>query len=258
MRKVSLGIIISAIVMVAAGAFANAQTPAPKSEVEIRGVYAIPSGEVNFSTTTTAGTTISFANDFGLKNKLGFDLRYTYRTENGKHKFMVNYGRTSTSNTRVLSRTFVFQDQIYTANLNTKAESSLGIALATYAYRWGNKKVRIGPMGQVGFATTRVGLSAVSNTAIAARDASITSIAGTIGYDMDINPSEKVNIFNNVGVARYKHERFLRGEVGLRYYVTKALGVSGGYQFGKFKLVNNQNFIQANENGPFFGGVFRF
>lgn len=258
MRKLYFGIILSAIVMVAAVASVSAQTTAPKNEVEIHGIYAIPSGSASFSGTTTAGTTISFANDFGFKNKLGFGLGYIYRSENGKHKLMANYSRTSTDNTRTLSRTFIFQGQTYTAGLNTKAESSLGLFLAGYAYRWGNKKVRIGPMGQVGFATARLALSAVSNTAIAAREGSITALAGTIGYDMDINPTAKVNIFNNVGIAKYKNERFLRGEVGIKYYATQAVGVTGGYQFGKYKLVNNQNFIEADENGPFFGVVFRF
>ena len=178
MRKLHFGIFISAI-LVAVGTSVSAQTTVPKNEIEIRGIYAVPSGEVDFSGTTGAGNTVSFDNDFDLKNKLGFGLRYTYRSENGKHKLMAGYHRTATSNTRLLSRTFVFQGQTYTANLNTRAEDSLGLFLAPYVYRWGNKKVRIGPMGQVGWATTRVGLTAVSNTAIAAREGSITALAGT-------------------------------------------------------------------------------
>ena len=150
MRKLHFGIFISAI-LVAVGTSVSAQTTVPKNEIEIRGIYAVPSGEVDFSGTTGAGNTVSFDNDFDLKNKLGFGLRYTYRSENGKHKLMAGYHRTATSNTRLLSRTFVFQGQTYTANLNSRAEESLGLFLAPYVYRWGNKKVRIGPMGQVGW-----------------------------------------------------------------------------------------------------------
>src|SRR4051812_42114073 len=59
----------------------GAQTSTPKNEIEVQGIYAIPSGSVDFSTTTAAGSDISFANDFGLKNRFGFGLRFTHRSE---------------------------------------------------------------------------------------------------------------------------------------------------------------------------------
>jgi len=132
------------------------------------------------------------------------------------------------------------------------------VFLATYAYRWGNQKVRIGPMAQLGFATARVDLSAVTNTADAERSGSITKLVGTVGYDMDIHPTDRVNIYNNVGVFRLKRDRVLRGEVGMKYYLTRAFGVNVGYQFGRYKLVDDPNFIRVNEHGPLFGAVLRF
>ncbi|MFL6337401.1 MAG: hypothetical protein ACJ754_29225 [Pyrinomonadaceae bacterium] len=258
MRRSLFVPIIGVIFLAAAGAPSSAQTAAPKNEVEFNGIYTIPGGEVNLSGSTAAGTTISFENDFGLKNKLGFGLRYIRRAESGKHKFMLNYARTASSNTRALSRTIVFRDRTYAANLDTRAEESLGVFLATYAYRWGNQKVRIGPMAQLGFATARVDLSAVTNTADTERSGSITKLVGTVGYDMDIHPTDRVSIYNNVGVFRLKRDRVLRGEVGLKYYLTRAFGVNGGYQFGRYKLVDDPNFIRANEHGPLFGAVLRF
>ncbi|MEO8573683.1 MAG: hypothetical protein ABI481_06910 [Pyrinomonadaceae bacterium] len=218
----------------------------------------MPGGEANFSTTTAAGTTVAFDDDFDLKSKWGFGVRYTFRSPNGKHKLWATYARTSASNTRTLSRTFVFLGQTYPVNLDTRSDTSLGIFLASYAYRWGSKKIRIGPMAQVGWATARVELAAVTNTTIADRSGSISALAGTVGYDMDINPSDKFNIFNNVGFMALGKQRFIRGELGLRYYITRNFGVSGGYQFGKYKLTNNDNYIQANESGPFVGGLVRF
>src|SRR4051812_9307480 len=199
MRRSLFGLIIGVSILAAAGVPSSAQTTAPKNEVELNGIYTIPGGEVNFSGTTAAGSTISFENDFGLGNKLGFGLRYIHRAESGKHKFMLNYARTASSNTRALSRTLVFRDRTYTANLDTRAEESLGVFLATYAYRWGNQKVRVGPMAQLGFATARVDLNAVTNTADAERSGSITKLVGTVGYDMDIHPTNRINIYNNVG-----------------------------------------------------------
>ncbi|MFL6230360.1 MAG: hypothetical protein ACJ741_16430, partial [Pyrinomonadaceae bacterium] len=121
MRKFHFGMVIGALILMAAGARVSAQTAAPKNEIEVNGIYAIPGGAASFSGTTAAGTAISFDNDFDFKNKLGFGLRYIYRSENGKHKIILNYARTSSDNTRALSRTIIFRDQIYTANLNTRA-----------------------------------------------------------------------------------------------------------------------------------------
>ena len=57
----------------------------PKNEVEIRATVSVPSGEANFSGTGAAGSTIDFNRDFDFKNEWGFEIKYAYRSENGKH-----------------------------------------------------------------------------------------------------------------------------------------------------------------------------
>jgi len=255
MKKIYLGIIL---VLLTTAIMAQAQTATPKNEVEITGSYVFQSGTLKFSTTTAPGTVISLKDDLDLKSKLGYGLRYTYRSENGKHKMWATYSRTSEDGTKTLSRTLTFLGQTYTANLAVRSERSLGMFLASYAYRWGNKKVRIGPMAQVGWSTTRVAIAAVSNSAIAAREGSTSAVAGSFGYDMDINPSEKVNIYNNVGIAVLFGERFVRGEVGVRYYLTRSFGLTGGFKFGTYKVLKDDNYVQADQNGPVFGGLIRF
>jgi|GEM_PF-2477984 hypothetical protein len=41
-------------------------------------------GEANFSGTNDAGSTLDFNRDFDFGNRWGFELRYTYRSENKK------------------------------------------------------------------------------------------------------------------------------------------------------------------------------
>src|SRR5215471_18430229 len=153
--------------MIAAGilliftAAINAQSSSQdtKSEVEIRGLFAVPSGEASILGTTTGGNTIDFSRDFDFKNQFGFELRYTYRTEDKKHKVLLNYNHIDWNRTTSLSRSFTFLGQTYVANFNATGDLSLGYFRAEYAYRWGNDKFRIGPMADMGVITTRVKVS---------------------------------------------------------------------------------------------------
>jgi hypothetical protein len=258
MIKIPSVIITNLILLMAVVISASAQADKPRSEVEVSGIYTIPSGSVNLSGTTPNDTTVDFSRDLDLQNRWGYGLKYIYRSESGKHKLWASYTHTSNTNTGLLNRSIIFGGRVYIANVTTRSDTSLGIFLASYAYRWGNDKIRIGPMGQLGWATTKVGLNAVGISAGGSREGSISSVAGTVGYDMDYDPNPKVNIYNNVGFMALSGERFLRGEIGLKYYFVRAFGINGGYQFGNYKLKKNQNFIDARENGPFIGGVLRF
>src|SRR5436309_7886720 len=97
---------------------AQSSSDRPKNEIEIRGTYSIPSGEANFSGTSASGSTIDFARDFDFKNEFGFQVRYAYRSSNGKHKIGAGYDSTNWERNTTLSRTIVFEGVTYTANAN--------------------------------------------------------------------------------------------------------------------------------------------
>jgi Outer membrane protein beta-barrel domain len=229
-----------------------------RHEIEVRGVYLIPTGEVSLSNTQTSGTTIDFERDFDLPNRFGIDLKYTYRSENRKHKLWVGYARSSYSSTTTLTRTIEFLGQTYTANLQIKSERTLSDLAAGYSYRWGTENFRIGPMGTLGFVKPEVTIDSVSNTNISRREGSITKFAALIGYDLDYDPSSRINIFHNLGAIAYKRDRLFHAEGGIRVYPSEHFGVSGGYKFVNYKLVDGINFISAREHGPFIGGLLRF
>lgn len=249
---------ITHLIFLVAAVSVNAQTTPLKNEIEVRGALAIPSGEASFSSNGSTGTVISFSEDFDFKNELGFLVRYTHRTESGKHKFLGEFGQTKWSRTRSLSRSFTFLGQTYVANLDTESELKLTDFRVMYAYRWGNEKIRIGPMFDMGVVSTRLDLTGTTNNGTRSDSGKITKFAATIGYDLDYDPTPQVNIFHNLGAIAFQGERLFHTEGGLKFFPTRHFGVTGGYRALRYRVEKNDNFILVKAHGPFFGGVFRF
>ena len=229
-----------------------------KNEIEVRGVLAIPSGDASFSSSGNAGTVVSFSRDFDFKNELGFELRYTYRSENGKHKFSGDYAQTSWDRQTTLSRSFTFLGQTYQANLAASAKLRLSDFKVMYAYRWGNEKIRIGPMVDMGAISTRLEVSGTTNNGSRSDKGTITKFAATVGYDLDYAPAPKVYIFNNLGAIAFQGEHLFHVEGGVRAYFTDHFGVSGGYRYQRYRVEKSDDFLKVNNHGPFFGGLIRF
>ena len=249
---------ISSVVLLFAFVTADAQDPRPKNEIEVRGVLSVPSGEASFTSNGNTGSVISLDGDFDFRNELGFEARYTYRTENGKHKFLGEYSQTSWERSNTLTRSFTFLGQTYVANLDTSADLKLSTFRAMYAYRWGNDKIRIGPMADMGVVSTSLDLTGTTNNGTRTESGKITKFAATLGYDLDYDPNSKVNIFHNLGAIRFQGERLFHVEGGARIFVTRQFGFSGGYKAIRYRVEKNDNFILVRAHGPFFGGVFRF
>jgi hypothetical protein len=259
MRTLVRHVLIYAFIVAAAvTVHAQSSSDEPRNEVEVRGLYSIPSGEANFSGTGSSGSTISFSRDFAFRNRLGFGLRYTYRSENGKHKLLADFGQTSTNRSTTLSRSFTFRDQTYLANLSISGDLRLRDFRAMYSYRWGNDKIRIGPMLDIGTIAARLIISGTTNSGTRSTEGSITSFVATLGYDLDYKPTPKVRIFNNLGAIAYSGQHFFRVEGGLNYFPARHVGISGGYRAVRYKLVDGANFITVRTHGPFFGGILRF
>lgn len=260
MRKINYSLTFCAAIWMVTVHSLSAQTVSdqPKSEIEVRGTYLTLDGEASFSTPQIAGTTFSFSKDFSLPERLGVDLRYTYRSKSGKHKVLFDYSRANFDATRTLTRTIVFQGQAFPVNLAVRAEYTLNDFRAMYAYRWGNRKIRFGPMVDVGFVKSTVGLSASLNNSSVAREGNTTKPALAVGYDLDYYPTSKVNIFHTLGGFAAGGDQIFRTEGGIRYYPVRHFGVSGGYAFKHYKTTDDPNFVLVKPHGPFFGGVIRF
>ena len=236
----------------------DAQDSRPKNEIEVRGVLSIPSGEASFSSNGDTGTVISFSRDFDFRNELGFQLRYTHRTENGKHKFLGEYAQTTWNRSSALTRSLTFRGQTYVANLEASADLRLSDFRVMYAYRWGNDKIRIGPMADMGVVSTRLNVTGTTNNGTRSESGKITKFAATLGYDLDYDPTSRVNIFNNLGAIAFQGERLFHVEGGMRVFATRHFGFSGGYKAQRYRVEKNDDFILVKAHGPFFGGVFRF
>jgi hypothetical protein len=127
-----------------------------------------------------------------------------------------------------------------------------------YSYRWGTEKFRIGPMADAGFVSTRLQLTGATNNGVRTGERTITKLAATVGYDLDYDPSEKVNLFHNLGAIVFQGEHLFHSEGGVRYFPVRNFGLTGGYKFERYKVEDGSDFITVRAHGPFFGGVLRF
>lgn len=252
-----VAIVAFACTAFAGGALAQS-TSRPLNEIEIRGLVSIPSGEANFSGTTDAGNTLDFERDFDFKNELGFLVRYTYRSEDGKHKLLGEFTSTSWNRSTTLTRSFTFRGETYVANANIDGELNLRTFRAMYAYRWGNDKVRIGPMVDMGLVRVDLDITGTTNNGTRTAAGEVNKFAATVGYDLDYDPLPNVNIFNNLGLIAFQNDRLFHAEGGIRYYPSRNFGVVGGYSYQRYRWVDDDDFLRITAQGPFFGGVIRF
>ncbi|HEY5837480.1 MAG TPA: hypothetical protein VIT19_00500 [Pyrinomonadaceae bacterium] len=245
-------------VALASVTFGQSSPDAPRNEIEVRGVVSVPSGEANFSGTTNSGSTLDFNRDFDFKNELGFQIRYTNRSENKKHKIVASYESSSWDRSTTLTRSFVFRGETYVANANIQGDLKLRTFRAMYAYRWGNDKIRFGPMVDMGVISAGLDLAGTTNNGTRTTEGSVTKFAATVGYDLDYDPAPNVNIFNNLGVIAFQNDRLFHTEGGVRYYPARQFGVVGGYRYQRYRWVDDNDFLRISAQGPFFGGIFRF
>jgi len=251
--------IAGAVILFIGSAIVNGQSSdQPRSEIEVRGNLSIPTGETNFSGTTNNDQTIDFGRDFSFDNKLGWEGRYIYRSENQKHKFMAAYSRDNWDQERTLTRTFTFLGQTYVANASADLDLTIRTFRGMYAYRWGNEKVRIGPMVDMGVISVDVKLNGTTNNGARSTEGTISKFAATVGYDLDANPTSKINIFHNLGAIAFQGDHLFHTEGGVKFYFSHHFGVLGGYRYSRYKLEKNDNLVLVRQHGPFFGGVARF
>jgi hypothetical protein len=259
-KKFSIRLMTSMVILLATVVLVEAQSAAdePRNEIEVRGTFSIPSGEASFGSGGSSGSTISFSRDFDFSNEFGFEVRAQHKSTNGKHKFLVDYADTGWERSVTLTRSFTFRGETYVANASLAGNLSLRQFRAMYAYRWGNEKFRIGPMGDVGVITTRLKLSGTTNNGARTAEGSITKLAATIGYDLDYDPNPRFNFFNNLGAIAFQGEHLFHVEGGAKYFPSRHFGLSGGYRFQRYKVTDDPDFLTVRSNGPFFGGIVRF
>jgi hypothetical protein len=229
-----------------------------RNEIEVRGTVSVPSGEASFTRNGITGSVIDFERDFDFKNEIGFELRYTHRTASGKHKFLAAYEQTTWNRSRTLSRSFNFLGQTFVANLDASSDLRLSDFRGMYAYRWGNEKFRIGPMADMGVISTRLNITGTTNNGTRTAEGKISKFAATVGYDLDYDPTPRINIYNNLGAIRFQGERLFHVEGGVRIFATHNIGFTGGYKAARYRVEKDDDFLKVITHGPFFGGVFRF
>jgi hypothetical protein len=144
------------------------------------------------------------------------------------------------------------------ANLAAAADLKLRTFRGMYSYRFGNEKIRFGPMIDMGVIGVRLNITGATNNGVRTAEGSVTKFAATLGYDLDYDPIPQLSFFNNLGGIAFSGERLFHVEGGVKYFPVRNFGASFGYKFRHYKLTDNSDFLQVRTHGPFFGGVIRF
>ncbi len=113
-------------------------------------------------------------------------------------------------------------------------------------------------MVDMGVISTSVKLTGTTNNGTRSTDGSISKFAATVGYDLEANPTSKLNLFHNLGAIAFQGEHLFHTEGGIKFFLSHHFGVVGGYRFSRYRLEDNDNFVLVRQHGPFFGGVARF
>ena len=96
---------------------------------------------------------------------------------------MVDYSRDNWDQQRTLTRSFTFLGQTYLANASADLGVTIRVFKVMYSYRWGNEKVRFGPMVDMGVVSSSVNLTGTTNNGTRSAECTISKFAATLGYD---------------------------------------------------------------------------
>ena len=113
-------------------------------------------------------------------------------------------------------------------------------------------------MADMGVISTRLNITGTTNNGTRTAEGKISKFAATVGYDLDYDPTPRINIYNNLGAIRFQGERLFHVEGGVRIFATHNIGFTGGYKGARYRVEKDDDFLKVIAHGPFFGGVFRF
>lgn len=237
---------------------AQSSSAGPQNEVQFRGDLRYLSGDANFSGNNDSGSTISFGADFNLDRSVGYDLRYVRRSKNDRHKFVAHFSSSDWGRSASLSRNFTFLGHTYVAHLEIDLDVSLKTFGGSYAYRWGNKKVRFGPKVDAGLVNVGVKLTGTTTSGSATAKGTIRKPVATAGYEFEANPSSKVSIFHELGGIVFQGQHVLSVEGGIKFSPFRYFGIMGGYTYQRYKLMKDDSLVVIRQQGPFAGIAIRF
>lgn len=261
LKKVFLSIVI--IIGTAGTALAQYQNDV---SVEFEGRYWWPELRANaqVSGETRRGTNFNFETDLGLADKNFPSGRFIWYTGD-KSRLYLDYSQVRYESQRVLDKQIVFRDQTF--DVGARVATDLQFKSARLGWIWqfiniGQDTVKLGTILEARAIMADITLEGQVGGAAGTRAEKTFTIAlPTLGFALDVNPSNSVNIFFQAsGMSFGRYGYFADSEAGIKLIPVRNFSISGGYRYEAIegKSDHSASRLKLYFKGPFAGVSLRF
>jgi hypothetical protein len=199
---------------------------------------------------TGAASEVDFENDLGLQpNANTFWVDSTWRVGK-RHQLKLAFTKlTRESQGRTLSRTFTWNDKVFSAGLSSQATAGTNMTSGYYRFALVQKeRFEIGPAVGVGYLTLKAGIKASgavtlpgSGTQVANLDesGSYGTITGDVGGYFNAWASKRAVVRGDLLYIKAFGGTVTDGRLSLDYYLTTHVGLGVQYKYNKFSYTTD-------------------
>jgi len=213
---------------------------------------------------------INFSRDAGLGERVGPVFRFIFipqgRFLGADNKFRIEYGWLNQDKDFIINRTITIPGRVIVINSNLNLNVKTKDFHLAYSPRWGNEKVRIGPLFEYEHLDVNLKLTNLTPNAPPPTTTELDTPNNifNLGFDFDITPSEKVDIYGFLGAIPCCGDGWhgVSTEYGVKFLPVKHFGINAGFRYSNLRFEGTSNDItfalKTAGIGPFVGATFRF
>lgn len=213
---------------------------------------------------------INFSQDSGFGQSVGPVFRFIFIPKGtflgADNKFRIEYGWLNRDQNFIINRTITIPGRVILINSNLDLNIKTKDFRLAYAPRWGNDKVRIGPLFEYEHLGVNLKLTNLSPNAPPplTTELDVPNNILNLGFDFDITPSEKVDVYGFLGAIPCCGGGWhgVNTEYGVKFFPVSHFGINGGFRYSNLRFEGTSNNItftlRTSGIGPFVGATFRF
>lgn len=207
------------------------------------------------------GATIDLESDLGLVGDEISDLRLTFhpsrRTEIRLTQVPLSY-----SGDQIVSRTLEFAGEVFTVSTRVVSVLDLDYFRAGFAWQFlasDDNRFRFGPLLEIKGFDGAASLAAPDLGAPISVSEEFEVAFGSAGVALDLEPTDRIHIFGEFSVLVGSDEGDqTEFEAGIRVQISGPLGVQAGFRSIELDFEDENDMIDLDIDGVFFGASLRF
>lgn len=206
------------------------------------------------------GTVLDIGNDLGVEDDEGLEVRLTWRMP-GPLVVRFGYVPLSFSGSASLDRDIEFGGVTFPVQFDLGTELELDYARAGVGWLFRvNEDFRIGPMIELKAIRAEASLrGSVLGIPLAAATESEETGFGSIGIAFDGKPLPTLHIVGEAGYSPgLDFGDMIEAELGIKFSPTEIFSVFGGYRLITLDLEHDDDRLDFDLSGPYFGASLTF